>query len=159
MTQTATKQANRQLMISDGRKGTRTSSKTNKKPAIGAPKAAANPAAPPVAKNRRAWASAWLFQIRPTATPRLAPIMIQGPSRPSDKPPAKEVSAPKNLVTSTRHHFICKSPWIMISTWGMPLPPIKRSQRRKKNRQQRKNKSCPKNDNRHAHPLIQRVTH
>ena len=84
-----------------GEKYLKISSKANTTPAIGALKAAANPAlAPPAIKIFRSKRPAPIFFPSPSATQ--APNWMEGPSLPRERPPPSAIAPPINLL-----HKVC----------------------------------------------------
>ena len=57
-------------------------------------------------------------------------LMMEGPSRPTDRPPLSETRVPPNLHSSTRSQFMRICPRTISSTCGMPLPLTRGSRRR-----------------------------
>ena len=113
------------------------SSSAKSTPPIGAPKAAATPAAAPAeTKSRLSWSlrkrlshivrSRHVFDEpceRPAAT--IAPVWIIGPSLPSTSPLATEHSTPTVFASSVRVRSSpgTRQPWRYDLTSGMPEPP------------------------------------
>ena len=97
------------------------SSRANIIPATGALKAAARPApAPAVMRYRSSMRVRPMKRLRPCAA--TAPIWIDGPSRPSERP-APIPAAPATIFTqSIRSQSILKRPRMTPLTCGIPEP-------------------------------------
>ena len=100
-------------------------------PAMGALKAADNPAlAPQVMRSFSSVFTRLAALEKPFAV--MAPSWMLGPSRPRDNPHPRDIMPPPSLASSTRHHVSSISPMISPSIWGMPLPDIRESHLRRR---------------------------